>query len=113
MGILGTRMFKELKGEPQYELTIPKSKKGIATTRTFDKMTDDLENLKERVSTFSFKCAEKLRGQGSCCNHVTVFLTTNYFREDLRQYNNSITITLPNPSNSAIEINKYALKALE
>ena len=113
MGILGTRMFKELKGEPQYELTIPKSKKGIATTRTFDKMTDDLENLKERVSTFSFKCAEKLRGQGSCCNHVTVFLTTNYFREDLRQYNNSITITLPNPSNSAIEISKYALKALE
>jgi DNA polymerase V len=27
MGILGTRMFKELKGEPQYELTIPKRKK--------------------------------------------------------------------------------------
>lgn len=113
MGILGTRMHKELRGIPQYNLTVPKSKKGIATTRTFDKMTDDLEVLKERVSTFSFKCAEKLRHQGSCCNHITVFLTTNFFREDLKQYSNSITLTLPNPSNSAIELNKHAIKALK
>lgn len=113
MGILGVRMHKELGGEPQYELTVPKSKKAIATSRSFDKMTDDIEILKERISTFSFKCAEKLRAQGSCCNHVTVFLTTNYFRGDLKQYSKSISITLPNPSSSAIELNKYALKALD
>lgn len=113
MGILGTRVQRELRGESQYELTVPKSKKGIATTRTFDKMTDDLEVLKERISTFAYKCSEKLRAQGSCCNHITVFLRTNFFREDMNQYSNSITITLPNPTNSAIELNKYALMALE
>lgn len=113
MGIVGVRMYKELKGEPQYGLTVPKSKKSIATTRTFEKMTDDEEYLKERISTFAFKCAQKLRQQKSCCAHITVFLTTNYFREDLRQYSNSITITLPNPSNSSIELAKYAHIALE
>jgi DNA polymerase V len=40
-----------------------KTQKGIATTRTFDKRTDDLETLKERVSTFAYKCSEKLRAQ--------------------------------------------------
>lgn len=113
MGIVGVRMYKELKGEPQYGLTVPKSKKSIATTRTFEKMTDDEEYLKERISTFAFKCSQKLREQDSCCFHITVFLTTNYFREDLRQYSNSITITLPNPSNSSIELAKHAHIALE
>jgi DNA polymerase V len=35
------------------------------------------------------------------------------FQTDLKQYSNSITITLTNPSNSAIEISKAALQGLE
>lgn len=112
MGIYGLRMHKELKGIPQYELSETKPKKGIATTRTFDKRTDNLEVLQERVSTFAFKCSEKLRKQNSCCRYVTVFLMTDRFKADLKQYNNSITLTLPNPSNSAMELSKYAIKAL-
>ena len=113
MGILGLRMHRELRGIPQYDLTIPKPKKGIATTRTFDKRTDDLETLKERVSTFAYKCSEKLRAQKSCCRYVTVFIMTDRFKQDLKQYSNSITITLTNPSNSAIEISKAAMQGLE
>ncbi|MCQ4035058.1 Y-family DNA polymerase [Kaistella montana] len=112
MGIYGLRMHKELRGIPQYDLSIRKPKKGIATTRTFDKRTSELSELEERVSTFAFKCSEKLRSQNSCCRYVTVWITTDRFKKDLKQYSNSVTITLPNPSNSAIELAKAAKKAL-
>lgn len=113
MGIYGLRMHRELRGIPQYGLTESKPKKGIATTRTFDKRTDDLEILRERVSTFAYKCAEKLRKQNSCCQYVTVFIHTDRFKTDLKQYSNSVTITLSNPSNSSIELAKASIKALE
>jgi len=113
MGIYGLRMHKELRGIPQYDLTEHKPKKGIATTRTFDKRTDKLETLEERVSTFASKCSEKLRRQKSCCRYVTVFLMTDRFKTDLKQYSNSITVTLANPSNSAMELSKHAIKALK
>ena len=44
---------------------------------------------------------------------MTVFIMTDRFKQDLKQYSNSITITLTNPSNSAIEISKAALQGLE
>ena len=114
MGIFGLRMHKELRGISQYDLTTErKPKKGIATTRTFDKRTSDIEDLKERISTFAYKCSEKLRKQNSCCRYVTVWITTDRHKPDLKQYSNSITLTLPNPSNSAIELSKTASKGLK
>ena len=38
---------------------------------------------------------------------------TDRFKQDLKQYSNSITITLTNPSNSTIEISKAAIQGLE
>ena len=112
MGIVGLRMHKELRGEKQYDLSESKAKKGIATTRTFNKRISDKEELQERISTFAFKSSEKLRKQKSCCRFVTVFIRTDHFQSDLKQYNNSVTVTLSNPGNSAIEICKAAQKAL-
>lgn len=113
MGIVGIRMINELKGIPQLDIDLPARKKSIATTRTFDYMTDKLEDLKERVATFAVKCSEKLRAQQSCCNYVTVFLHTNFYRGDLIQHHPAVTLTLSNPYNSAIELSKCAQKALE
>ena len=113
MGILGVRMKKELLGDPQYEMSIPEPKKNIATTRTFDKGHAEYDYVHERVSTFASECARKLREQNSCCRHVTVFIMTDRFRQDQVQYVNSFTITLPNPSNSSIEISKFAKMALD
>ena len=113
MGIVGIRMINELKGIPQLNMDLPSRKKSIATTRTFDYMIDKKEDLKERIATFAVKCSEKLRAQKSCCNYVTVFLHTNFFRDDLIQHHPSITLALSNPHNSAIEVSKYAQKALK
>lgn len=113
MGIYGVRMKKELLGDRQYEITISEPKKNIATTRTFDKGRSEYNYVWERVSTYASECARKLREQNSCCKHVTVFITTDRYKMDQVQYSNSFTITLPNPSNSDIELSKAAKKALD
>lgn len=113
MGIFGIRMKNELLGIKQYDISFKEPNKQIATTRTFDRATDDFDFIQERITTFSAECSKKLRVQKSCCRHVTVYLTTNFFRADLPQYSNSFTITLPNPYNSSIEIAKYAKLALQ
>ena len=113
MGIHGIRMINELKGVPQLELDSPSKKKTIATTRSFMEMITDKEQLRERIETFSFSCAEKLRKQNSCCKMITVFVRTNRFRKDLGEYRNGVSIVLPNPSSSSIVLAKAANKAFE
>lgn len=113
MGILGVRMKKELLGEAQYTMSVPEPKKMISTTRTFDTGHAEYDYVHERVSTFASECARKLREQKSCCRHVTVFIMTDRFKLNQVQYSDSFTVTLPNPSNSSIEISKYAKKALD
>ena len=108
MGIHGVRMINELKGIPQLELDAPSQKKSIATTRSFMEMITEKEKLRERVETFAFSCAEKLRKQHSCCKVITVFVQTNRFRKELGEYRNGFSLVLPNPSNSSIVLAKAA-----
>ncbi|MCT2409963.1 Y-family DNA polymerase [Chryseobacterium antibioticum] len=112
MSIVGLRLKRELEGKEYIELEQKKRKKGIATTRSFDKNFNDYDELQERVSTFATRCAEKLRKEGSYCSVLTVFIHTNFFREDLPQYSRSIKVKLPQPSNSNITLSQYAKKAL-
>lgn len=111
--VVGLRLKNELEGKSVLQLEVIQPKKNIATTRSFDKMISDLSELKERVSTYSSMCAEKLRRQNSHCNHLMVFIHTNPFREDLPQYSRNIIVKLPYPSNSSITLSQYATKGLE
>ncbi len=74
-GVVGVRLIKELRGEPaigmREELT---NKKMIATTRMFGRPVTALYELKEAVSTYVSRAAEKLRRQGSAANTVSVFI---------------------------------------
>ena len=113
LSIVELKIQQELKGISNLDLESLKSKKSIATTRSFDKPVFDLNKLKERVSTFSLSCAEKLRKQNSISNIIIVFIRSNFFRKDLKQHSCSRVITLPYPTNSSFVINNYALKAIE
>jgi DNA polymerase V len=115
MSIVGLRLKHELQGKPTLDMETPKSKKMIATTRSFEKMYTKIEDISERVSTFTVSCAEKLRRQDSHCNMIMVFVHTNYFRQDQPQYSRNIIIKTDFPTNSTIELNHYAqigLKAI-
>jgi DNA polymerase V len=115
MAVVGLRLKHELQGKPTLDLETPKSKKMIATTRSFEKSLTKLEDVLERVSTFTASCSEKLRRQNSHCNMIMVFILTNYHRKDQPQYSRNIIINTDFPTNSTIELNHYAqigLKAI-
>jgi DNA polymerase V len=111
--IVGLRLKHELEGKPRLGLDAVKTKKAIATTRSFKSDIQELDVLKERVSTFAVTCAEKLRKQNSHCNLMLLFIHTNGHRKDQKQYSKNISIKLPYPTSSSITLSKYALKGLE
>jgi len=114
MKVMGLRIKKELLGESCIPLeTILPSKKAIATTRAFGKKTNDIRWLREAVSTYAVRCAEKLRKQGSVANLMDVFIHTDPFNPNEPQYNISKSITLPIGTNSSRELAGFALICLE
>jgi len=112
LSIVGLRLKHDLQGIPTLDFEIVQPKKNIATTRSFEKLYTEFDDLKERVITFAVSCSEKLRRQKSACNAMMVFIHTNGYREDLPQYSRNIVIKLPFPTNSSIELAKFATDGL-
>ena len=114
MSVVGLRLKKELEGKSVLDLEEFRSpKKAIATTRSFEGTITDYEKIKERISTFAICCAEKLRAQNSNCNSIYIFIRSNKFQKNKKQYRNGIMITIPFSTNSNMIISKYAVKGLK
>lgn len=111
--IAGLRLKHDLQGIETLDIESLHAKKNIATTRTFEENYTELHQLKERVSTFAVSCAGKLRRQKSCCNSLMVFVHTNGNRPELPQYSRNIVVKLPFPTNSDIELAKFANIGIE
>ncbi|MCL4150701.1 UNVERIFIED_CONTAM: hypothetical protein GTU68_000170 [Idotea baltica] len=110
--VIEARLKRDLEGIPTLQLDELKTKKAIATTRSFEYTFSDLNNIKERVSTFATSCAEKLRKQGSSCHVIIVILSSDRHKKDLEQHRGSTTVSLPCPTNSSLIISNEAVKAV-
>ena len=71
MSVVGLRLKHDLMGISSIDFEDVKPKQNIACTRRFEKMYDKLEDISERVSTFSTILGEKLRKQNSHCKPGT------------------------------------------
>ncbi|MFD1615948.1 Y-family DNA polymerase [Gelatiniphilus marinus] len=107
-----SRLKRDLQGIPTLQLDEIKTKRAIATTRSFDYTYSDLNYIKERTSTFATSCAEKLRKQGSSCHVIIVLLSSDRHKKNLEQHRGSIAINLPYPTNSSLIISNHAVKAV-
>lgn len=111
--VVGLRLYKELKGEKCLDLEKEQLKKSIATTRSFDQEYTLFSEVKERVISFTSKAAEKLRKQKKCCTTMVVFIRGNTFNKNAPFYGKSIHIDLPFPTQSTLELSRFAVKALK
>ena len=109
----GIQTWLELNGIPCINTTEVLRNQSICTSRSFGEMVSDLDSLKASIATFASSCANKLRGQNAGAKTVTVFLSSNRFREDLQQYANSITYTFITPTSDTLEITQAALAILK
>lgn len=107
------RTVRELCGEPCFTLeSEPPAKKEIACTRSFGQPVSTLAALKQAVSEFSHRAAEKLRQQNSVAGQVNVFISTSPFRAE-KQYAQSVVVPFIHPSFDTRIITAAALRGLQ
>jgi umuC protein len=107
------RTWRELNGIDCIDTAEVIAKQTICTSRSFGNMVTELDDLKASIAHFASSCANKLRGQSSLCRSVTVFITSNRFRDDLPQYSNILTHTLPIATADKLEITNTAITILK
>ncbi|MCD8202613.1 MAG: Y-family DNA polymerase [Prevotella sp.] len=106
------RTWMELNGTDCIDTSEVLQKQSICTSRSFGNMTSDLNDLCEAVSSFAASCANKLRSQHAVAGNVSVFILSNRFREDLKQYNDIQTRPMFVNTSDTIEITHTALQLL-
>ena len=113
MSITAWKLKKDLEGISKIELDEPTTKRAIATTRSFERTYSDIDNIKERISTFATSCAEKLRKQNSSCHMIMVILSSNRHKKDAEQHRAKAMVSLSYPTDSSLIISNEAVKAVE
>jgi DNA polymerase V len=107
------RMALEMRGTPCQALTLAvPANKSILASRSFGRAVTERHELEESVSTHVARAAEKLRRQKLAAGVVLVFVMTNPFRPQDRQYQASRSIGLPVASADTTVLAKAALIAL-
>jgi DNA polymerase V len=107
------RTVTELNGVSCIELEhdVP-NKQQIISSRSFGAYVYDLAPLKEAVASYIAIAAEKLRAQGSLAGMVHVYIRTNPHKESAPQYQNGLTIPLPEATNDTLRLTRAALWGL-
>ncbi|MDX9844469.1 MAG: Y-family DNA polymerase [Aquabacterium sp.] len=111
-GVVLERTWRELKGEACIEFAdMPAPKKQIACTRSFGQPVTGLNELREAISEFTSRAAEKLRKQRHLAGQVLVFARTSPFRDGPR-FSKSVVVPLVRPSADTTELANAAAKGL-
>lgn len=114
MGVVGLRLVHELRGRSCLNLDhCPPPKQSLACAKSFGHPVTTLRELKEAVSSYTSRVAEKLRAGQLAATTLTVFVMTNPFDQTTPQYSQWLTITLPVATAATPELIQAALQALE
>ena len=112
-GVVLERTVRELQGMPCMDIEdVPSPKQQIACTRSFGQPVLQLTDLREAVTEFACRAAQKLRRQSSHAAQVLVFVRTSPFRST-PQYSQSAIVPLRCPGADSAHITQAALAALD
>ena len=113
-GVVMERTNAELNGVSCLELEeVNPPKKQIMASRSFGRLVTAIGELREAVSSYVARAAEKLRRQHSTAGAVYVFVQTNPFRAKDRQYSAGRVVPLADPSDNTLALTRCALLGLE
>jgi DNA polymerase V len=91
----------------------PEKKKEIVCSRSFGEKTISKQTIADAIAYHVSRGCKTLRDQKSVAGAVTIGIRTNPFSSQDQQYARSITLNLPNPSNSTIDFIKAATYGLD
>ncbi len=96
LGVVGERLVRELRGESCIEIEeIAPNRKSLIASRSFGRPVETLIEMQEAVATYASRAAEKMRRQNLATANLIVFVETNPFRTQDRQYRASQSAQLP------------------
>lgn len=108
-GVVLARTQRELQGIACADLQeVEPDRQQIVSSRSFGRECLELEDVQEAVATFASIAAEKLRARSLMCSGVWVWLNTNPFKPDAKQYHPSKAFNLIAPSCDTREISMVA-----
>ena len=93
------------------DITPPKQQ--IISSRSFGRAVTELHELKQAVTSYMSRAAEKLRKQSSVAQAVHVHIRTSPFREDKPYYGQGRTLPLITPTDDTRQLVKAVLRGLE
>ena len=112
LSVAGLRIVWELRGRPCIPLEgTPFPKKGICTSRSFARPVKSLDDLKEAVSSYMSRAAEKLRQQKSLASIILLYLTTSHYKSTSPSMHEA-TLRLPVPTAYTPDLIHYAQQCL-
>lgn len=116
-GVVGLRLWRELRGQSAMEMKDPlRFKEMIATTRMFGSPVRELSPMKEAVATFTARAAEKLRRQHAAAGSIDVFVVikgppgTPFTHHPLTHHR---YVLLDSPTSSTPDLVRRALPLVE
>lgn len=108
------RTVRELNGEYCLELEdVQSPRQQIICSRSFGERITELTAMKEAVSTYTARAAEKLRQQGQYAGTITAYIRTGPHNAGRLPYGASATATLPLPSDDTRELSARAVTLLQ
>lgn len=111
--VMMEKTIRELNGLVCIELEeMAAPKKQIVSSRSFGVLVSDLESLRESITLYMSRAAEKLRRQQSCAGSVHVYIHTSPHNPREAHYSNRMTIPLPSPTDDTLRLVNVALWGL-
>ena len=98
------RTHQELNGFRCFDFEQPQPRQNICCSRSFGRRVGKLEQLEAALSSYVSTAVRKMRAEGSVASGIQVFINTDRFNKEARQYHNSASGKLPFPSNDLLTI---------
>ena len=107
------RTIRELRGLSCLDLEeVVPDRQQIMSSRSFGALVHDLADLEEAVASYVSRAAEKLRAQDALAGAIQVYIRTNIFKPEAPQYQQAMTVPLPEASSDTRVLANWALRAL-
>lgn len=113
-GVVVERIVQELRGFPCLDLEqVPPKRKQIMTSRSFRDRVTDYEDMRQAISSFTARTAEKLRAEKQLAQALMLFIGTSPFNQSEPSYRNSVTVPLPVATRDTVTLIRAAISGLD
>lgn len=93
---MGERIISELRGVPCiYIEEVAPNRKSLITSRSFGRPVETFNEMQDAVASYASREVDKMRRQGLTTYNLIVFIETNPFKKQDRQYRASQAVQLP------------------